>query len=111
LPYCKPELGIETKRRPSGIGEILEGHELRNSGFKLHFASNTYTLILLSMCNDMMVVVADVNHEDLCDMILTRDAAQEFTSAVEQQVIYNSYYVSKSYLTYDLFIYLFSVLV
>ena len=31
-------MGIETKKRPSGIGEILEGNELRNSGFKLHFA-------------------------------------------------------------------------
>lgn len=39
LPFCKPALGIETKKRPSGIGEILEGNELRNSGLKLHFAS------------------------------------------------------------------------
>ena len=37
LPYCKPDHGIDTKRRPSSIGEVLEGNELRNSGFKLHF--------------------------------------------------------------------------
>ena len=38
LPFCKPK-DLETKKRPSGIGEILEGHELTNSGFLLHFAS------------------------------------------------------------------------
>jgi hypothetical protein len=37
LPFCKPAHGIETKKRPSGIGEVLEGNELRNSGFKLYF--------------------------------------------------------------------------
>jgi transmembrane 9 superfamily protein 3 len=39
LPFCKPQ-DLEIKKRPSGIGEILEGHELTNSGFLLHFASN-----------------------------------------------------------------------
>ena len=39
LPFCKPTHGIETHKRPSGIGEVLEGYELVNSGFKLHFAS------------------------------------------------------------------------
>ena len=39
IPFCKPEHGIDTKKRPSGVGEILEGNELRNSGLKLHFAS------------------------------------------------------------------------
>ena len=39
LPYCKPEHGIESKKRLAGIGEILEGNELRNSGLKLHFGS------------------------------------------------------------------------
>jgi transmembrane 9 superfamily member 3 len=37
LPYCKPEHGIETHKKTSGIGEVLEGNELRNSGFKMHF--------------------------------------------------------------------------
>jgi hypothetical protein len=39
LPYCKPAHGIETHKRSAGIGEILEGHALVNSGLKLHFAS------------------------------------------------------------------------
>jgi hypothetical protein len=39
LPYCKPEHGIGTSKKASGIGEALEGNELTNSGFKLHFAS------------------------------------------------------------------------
>jgi hypothetical protein len=38
LPFCKPDHGILTEKRPSGIGEILEGYELRNSGFKMHFS-------------------------------------------------------------------------
>ena len=39
LPFCKPEHGIETEKKASGIGEFLEGNVLRNSGLKLHFAS------------------------------------------------------------------------
>jgi hypothetical protein len=31
--------GIESKKRLAGIGEVLEGNELRNSGLKLHFGS------------------------------------------------------------------------
>ena len=37
LPFCKPEHGIDTTKRGAGIGEVLEGHVLRNSGLKLHF--------------------------------------------------------------------------
>jgi len=44
LPFCKPEHGIQTLKRPSGFGEILEGNELRNSGFKMHFGSNVYKI-------------------------------------------------------------------
>lgn len=72
LPFCKPDLGIETRKRPSGIGEILEGHELRNSGFKLHFAS-------------------DVNHEDVCEMVLTEEQSKAFENAVENQYWYELY--------------------
>eukprot|EP00602_Paraphysomonas_sp_CaronLab_P004410 CAMPEP_0185033530 /NCGR_PEP_ID=MMETSP1103-20130426/22539_1 /TAXON_ID=36769 /ORGANISM="Paraphysomonas bandaiensis, Strain Caron Lab Isolate" /LENGTH=521 /DNA_ID=CAMNT_0027569823 /DNA_START=70 /DNA_END=1632 /DNA_ORIENTATION=+ len=72
LPFCKPDLGIETKKRPSGIGEILEGNELRNSGFKLHFAK-------------------DVNREDVCDMVLNKDDVQELKQAVNQQYWYELY--------------------
>ena len=50
LPYCKPDHGIDTSKRATGIGEMLEGNELRNSGFKLHFPE-------------------DVKTEDVCDMV------------------------------------------
>ena len=40
LPYCKPQHGIEIKKKASGIGEILEGNELRNSGVKMEYAGS-----------------------------------------------------------------------
>ena len=52
-----------------GIGEILEGNELINSGLKLHFA-------------------VDINREDICDMTLTLESAKEFERAVDQQYWY-----------------------
>ena len=66
LPYCKPSHGIETHKRPSGIGEILEGNELTNSGFKVHFKQ-------------------DVDREDVCDLTLTKTTAPEFEHAVDNQ--------------------------
>lgn len=69
LPFCKPEHGIETKKRSSGIGEILEGNELRNSGFKLHFKTN-------------------VDKEDVCDLTLDASTASEFELAVDRQVCF-----------------------
>lgn len=66
LPYCKPSHGIETHKRPSGIGEILEGNLLTNSGFKVHFKR-------------------DVEKEDVCDLILSKDFAGEFETAVDNQ--------------------------
>lgn len=72
LPFCKPDLGIETKKRPSGIGEILEGNELRNSGFKLHFAIN-------------------VESEDVCHMELDKTSVSSFELAVDQQYWYELY--------------------
>lgn len=66
LPYCKPSHGIETHKRPSGIGEILEGNELTNSGFKVHFKQN-------------------VDREDVCDLTLTPDSADHFEMAVDNQ--------------------------
>jgi transmembrane 9 superfamily protein 3 len=69
LPFCKPSLGVDTKKRPSGIGEILEGNELRNSGFKVHYTDN-------------------VDREDVCDMTLSALDAATFESAVDQQYWY-----------------------
>jgi len=72
LPFCKPKMGIETRKRPSGIGEILEGNELRNSGFKLHFAY-------------------DVDREDVCNQELTKEDVKQFELAVDQQYWYELY--------------------
>lgn len=69
LPFCKPSHGIETHKRPSGIGEALEGNELRNSGLKLHFAKN-------------------IPREDVCDMKLDKSMVAEFELAVDRQYWY-----------------------
>jgi len=69
LPYCKPEHGISTAKKPSGIGEVLEGNHLQNSGFKLHYQRN-------------------VNREDVCDIMLDAASAAEFELAVDQQYWY-----------------------
>jgi transmembrane 9 superfamily protein 3 len=69
LPYCKPEHGINTHKRAAGMGEILEGHELRNSGLKLHFPVN-------------------VDKEDVCDLVLEKEHVMEFEGAVDQQYWY-----------------------
>ena len=69
LPFCKPDLGVDTKKRPSGIGEILEGNELRNSGFKVHFTEN-------------------VDRKDVCKMTLTAEQASKFETAVDEQYWY-----------------------
>lgn len=69
LPYCKPSHGIETHKRASGIGEILEGNELTNSGLKLHFPVN-------------------IDREDVCDVTLDKKSADEFELAVDRQYWY-----------------------
>ncbi|CAM9399575.1 unnamed protein product, partial [Phaeothamnion confervicola] len=37
LPFCKPQLNVGTRKKNAGIGEILAGNELRNSGYSIHF--------------------------------------------------------------------------
>ena len=69
LPFCKPDLGINTHKRPSGIGEILEGNELRNSGFKVHFLKT-------------------VEKEDICDMTLNDESSKIFEDAIAGQYWY-----------------------
>jgi transmembrane 9 superfamily protein 3 len=69
LPYCHPEHGIERHKRPAGLGEILEGYELRNSGVKMHFATN-------------------VDNEVVCEMKLTQENVAHFMKAVDQQYWY-----------------------
>ncbi len=69
MPFCHPDHGIEKRKRPAGIGEILEGYELRNSGLKMHFANN-------------------VDNEEVCEMTLDKASAEKFISAVDQQYWY-----------------------
>jgi transmembrane 9 superfamily member 3 len=69
LPYCHPDHGIERHKRPAGMGEILEGYELRNSGVKMHFAT-------------------DVDNEVVCEMKLDADSSEHFSKAVDQQYWY-----------------------
>ena len=68
LPFCKPSFGIDTKKRASGIGEILEGNNLHNSGLKLHFKQN-------------------IKLEDVCDVTLDEASVKAFENAVDRQVI------------------------
>lgn len=37
LPFCAPDVVGIKKKRPSGLGEILAGNELRNSGVDIKF--------------------------------------------------------------------------
>lgn len=74
LPFCKPEHGIESHKRVAGIGEVLEGNELRNSGLKLHFAS-TKSKSQYIASNLMQITANDCTFYDtpvsLFDIILT----------------------------------------
>jgi len=69
LPFCKPSHGIETKKKSSGIGEILEGNQLRNSGVKMEYT-------------------VDVEREDICDMTLDESTVAEFELAIDRQYWY-----------------------
>ena len=69
LPYCHPEHGIERAHRPAGIGETLEGYELRNSGLKMHFAQ-------------------DIKNEEVCEMVLNEETAKQFHDATNRQYWY-----------------------
>jgi hypothetical protein len=64
----------------------LEGNELRNSGFKLHFASKNTPLKFIFF-SSLRVRAANVDHEDVCDMTLKLEEAKELESAVDQQVL------------------------
>ena len=64
LPYCKPELGIQLSKKTLGIGEQLEGHDLTNSGYDIHFAQ-------------------DVAPTKLCSQKLDKLSAIVFASAVD----------------------------
>ena len=60
----QPELGIANKKKALSMGEQLEGHDLTNSGYDLHFGQ-------------------DVPPTKLCSQTLDRETSVVFSSAVE----------------------------
>jgi transmembrane 9 superfamily member 3 len=71
LPFCKPT-DLETKKRPSGIGEVLEGHYLTNSGLLLHFNTN-------------------VKNDVFCEIHLDESIVSQFEHAIDEQYWYEMY--------------------
>ncbi|CAM9735509.1 unnamed protein product, partial [Ectocarpus fasciculatus] len=64
LPFCVPELVEGTKqKRPSGLGELLAGNELRNSGMDVKFK-------------------APLPKTALCTKLLDKTSAAQFRNAV-----------------------------
>lgn len=47
-PCVRVGSGVATKRRSHSLGEQLEGHELVNSGYTLHFAQVCMTSVPMS---------------------------------------------------------------
>ncbi|CAM9191005.1 unnamed protein product [Ectocarpus sp. 8 AP-2014] len=73
LPFCVPDLVEGTKqKRPSGLGELLAGNELRNSGMDVKFK-----VPLLKTA--------------LCTLLLDQTSAAQFRNAVEQEYMANIY--------------------
>ena len=62
--YYQPELGIQLSKKPLSIGEQLEGHDLTNSGYDIHFGQ-------------------DVPPTKLCSQYLDKISSVVFASAVD----------------------------
>jgi hypothetical protein len=61
---AQPELGVLVDKKEQSLGEQLEGHDLTNSGFQIHF-------------------MQDVPVTKLCSQTLDRETALVFGAAVE----------------------------
>jgi len=72
LPFCRPEMGVKTKRKRQGTGEILAGNDLRDSGYFLEFKVNQPRKVVCSV---------DLNEENL----------KAFENAVKENYWYNMY--------------------
>eukprot|EP01114_Cavostelium_apophysatum_P019508 TRINITY_DN630_c0_g1_i1.p1 TRINITY_DN630_c0_g1~~TRINITY_DN630_c0_g1_i1.p1 ORF type:complete len:594 (-),score=172.03 TRINITY_DN630_c0_g1_i1:78-1859(-) len=71
LPFCKPEEGnIEGKME--GLGEALQGYELRKSGIPIKFKENVEKTVV-------------------CESILTEEEADMFRTAVKHQYWYQMF--------------------
>lgn len=71
VPFCKPS-GKTIKHKSDGVGALLEGSDLTDSGFKLHFRENQKNSVL-------------------CDKKLSADDVAEFTHAVRSHYWYQMY--------------------
>mmetsp|Transcript_21028 Transcript_21028/g.26829 ORF Transcript_21028/g.26829 Transcript_21028/m.26829 type:complete len:609 (-) Transcript_21028:861-2687(-) len=69
LPFCKPEGDHHQKHKYAGIGEILQGHELMESGMHMYFAKNQ-------------------PKTPLCNQVLTQKDAEKFKRAISQHYWY-----------------------
>jgi len=72
LPFCHPQLGVDIVKKRAGLGEILEGNNLHNSGYTLSFAE------------DKEKTVA-------CSMTVDAKAAKGFSAAVQENYWYSMY--------------------
>ncbi|KAG5179866.1 putative endomembrane protein 70-like protein [Tribonema minus] len=72
LPFCRPDMGVESKRKRQGMGEILAGNDLRDSGFSLQFNVNQPRV-------------------PVCKVALDAATLKTFRRAVEENYWYNMY--------------------
>ncbi|GMH99463.1 hypothetical protein TrLO_g5852 [Triparma laevis f. longispina] len=76
LPWCRPDDGHEVNKKKEGIsiGETLEGHELRSSGYHIFFSTNS------------------PHKETSCTQTLSKYDVNELKKAVEEQYFYQMYF-------------------
>eukprot|EP00823_Brevimastigomonas_motovehiculus_P008249 TRINITY_DN7529_c0_g1_i1.p1 TRINITY_DN7529_c0_g1~~TRINITY_DN7529_c0_g1_i1.p1 ORF type:complete len:599 (-),score=94.51 TRINITY_DN7529_c0_g1_i1:130-1926(-) len=72
LPFCRPQQEKKTRKSPDGLGSILEGNELSDSGFLLRFKENQ-------------------QRTKMCDMKIDESGAEKLTLAVSQHYWYQMY--------------------
>ncbi len=72
LPFCKPDGNYHEKSAYAGVGEVLEGNELVQSGMKISFNKDTDKTIL-------------------CEQTLDDDATEAFKYAISQHYWYQLY--------------------
>ena len=72
LPYCQPEFEKDLRHKWDGLGSMLEGNELIDSGLHLKFNQNLAT-------------------KRICDVTLTKESADEFLYAVQNHYWFQLY--------------------
>jgi len=74
LPFCKPQFSLAGKlKNTAGLGEVLDGHELRDSGIQITFRK-------------------DVSMQEICTTEkLSKVDAGKFRSAVRKDYCYSMY--------------------